>query len=471
MRTKEAAGKNKGKKNKRKKWIFAAALWLLAGISGISVFAVMKVLAAPEDPAVEALAETMIEEQKKQEEPNGTAWKEPEKKPETEAPVIIIDPGHGGVDDGCVSEGIREKDINLQIARLVEKKLKEKGYHVKLSRETDIYISKEDRVKEANQKGALIYVSIHQNSCEDTGAMGIETWYDASDSARDSKKLAQLIHRETVKKTKAAEREIWGESELYVTGKTTMPSCLIETGFLSNEEERSHLISGEYQEQIAEGITEGIDLYFHPKTMYLTFDDGPSADNTDLILDVLKERNIKATFFVIGEYVRKYPETAKRIAEEGHTIGIHCDVHDYDVLYQSADSYIKDFEKAYATVLEVTGVEAELFRFPGGSVNAYNKKVCQEIVEEMEKRGFIYFDWNASLEDAAGKKEQEELIACGKETTLGRKKVVLLAHDRVTNTALCLNELVDALPEYQMKPLTSKVEPVQFRRFWEKREK
>lgn len=103
MRTKEAAGKNKGKKNKRKKWIFAAALWLLAGISGISVFAVMKVLAAPEDPAVEALAETMIEEQKKQEEPNGTAWKEPEKKPETEAPVIIIDPGHGGVDDGCVT--------------------------------------------------------------------------------------------------------------------------------------------------------------------------------------------------------------------------------------------------------------------------------------------------------------------------------------------------------------------------------
>lgn len=199
------------------------------------------------------------------------------------------------------------------------------------------------------------------------------------------------------------------------------------------------------------------------KIMYLTFDDGPSAQNTDKVLDVLKEKNVKATFFVIGEYVRKHPETAKRIAAEGHTIGIHCDVHDYGPLYKSVDSYIEDFQKAYDTVLEVTGVEAKLFRFPGGSVNAYNKGVRQDIIDEMEKRGFIYFDWNASLEDASGKsKTKEQMIQCAIDTSLGRKKVVLLAHDRVENTALTLGELIDTFSDYKMEPLTEDVAPVQF---------
>ena len=451
-----------------------AGLGVFAVISMASGLMVKNVLAAPENAAVEEAAEKMLKLQEQQNRSQEPEVREEEEKAQEEAekeePLIIIDPGHGGMDDGCINGGISEKDINLEIAELEVRELTEKGYYVRLSRDTDTYVAKEERVEKANRSNAAIYVSIHQNSCEDNSIMGIETWYDGTDTSRDSKRLAQLIHQETVQSTGAVEREMIGESDLYVTGKTTMPACLIETGFLSNEEERGKLVTEEYRQQIAEGIVSGIELYFRPKTMYLTFDDGPSAQNTDLILDTLKQQNIKATFFVIGEYVRKYPETAKRIVEEGHTIGIHCDVHDYNILYDSVDSYLEDFEKAYQTVYEVTGAEAKLFRFPGGSVNAYNKKVCQEIVEEMERRGFIYFDWNASLEDAAGKKEPDELIQSAKETTLGRKKVVLLAHDRVTGTALCLNDLIDALPEYEMKPLTPDIEPVQFRRFWEKEE-
>ena len=461
-------------KSKKAKWKLTAGLWLLISICTVSGLMVKSVLAAPEDPEVEKAAEAMLRQQEQQSSKQEPEIQEQEEKeePENKEPLIIIDPGHGGLDDGCVSAGVSEKDINLEIAKLVSAQLEEKGYRVELSRDTDTYIAKEDRVENANLNNAAVYISIHQNSCEDKDISGIETWYDGADTSRDSKRLAQLIHQQTIQSTGASEREMVGESDLYVTGKTKMPSCLIETGFLSNGEERGRLVTEEYRQKIADGIVSGIELYFKPRTMYLTFDDGPSAQNTDLILDTLKQRNIKATFFVIGEYVRKYPETAKRIVQEGHTIGIHCDVHDYDILYDSVDSYIEDFEKAYKTVYEVTGVEAKLFRFPGGSVNAYNKKVCQEIVEEMEKRGFIYFDWNASLEDAAGsKKEPDELIQCAKETTLGRKKVVLLAHDRVEGTALCLNDLIDALPEYEMKPLTPYIEPVQFRRFWEKEEK
>lgn len=396
---------------------------------------------------------------------------------EAAVPLIVVDPGHGGEDEGCMNEGILEKDINLQIAQVLKGKLKELGFEVMMTREDDTYIPKEERVELANQAQADLYISIHQNTVRSSEAgvplkdgesqiRGIETWYDEKSSSRlpveDNKRLVRLIHQETVKSTGAVSREIKDEAGLYVTSKTTMPSCLIETGFLSNPEERGMLVTSDYQEKIAAGISAAIDLYYHPKTMYLTFDDGPSEENTNTVLDILKARNIKATFFVVGENVRKHPETARRIVAEGHTIGIHCNRHEYEEVYQSVDSYIKDFEEAYRAVHEVTGADVQLFRFPGGSINSHNKKISEEIIKEMTARGLIYFDWNASLEDAVKKSEPEELVKNGKETTLGRKKVVLLAHDIVHSTALCLDELLDQLPEYKMEPLTPEVEPVQF---------
>ena len=241
-----------------------------------------------------------------------------------------------------------------------------------------------------------------------------------------------------------------------------MPACLIETGFLSNQKENILLNTLEYQEKLAEGIAEGISLYFHPRTMYITFDDGPSAENTNAILDVLKAKNVKATFFVVGENVRKNPEVAKRIVEEGHTIGIHCNSHDYEQIYQSVDSFVQDFDDAYDAVFETTGVEVKLFRFPGGSINSHNQNIYQDIITEMTSRGFIYFDWNASLEDAVKKSEPEELVQNAVATTLGRKKIVLLAHDVVNNTVQCMDDLLEAFPEYKMEPLNETVEPVQF---------
>ncbi len=356
-----------------------------------------------------------------------------------------------------------EKEINRMIAARVVVKLRNMGYQAELAREGDTYVDKLERVEKANGRNALLYVSIHQNFCEDDSVAGIETWYDGSDTSRDSGRLAQLIQQETVLQTGAVSRELVSESELCVTSKSNMPSCLIETGFLSNREERGRLITEEYRDQLAEGIARGVDRYLNPRTMYLTFDDGPSEENTDRILDILQERNVKATFFVIGEYVRKYPETARRIVREGHAIGIHCDVHDYKTLYASVDSYMNDFQKAYDTVYEVTGVETRLFRFPGGSVNAFNRKVRNEIIEEMEKKGFIYYDWNASLEDAVGKEySAERLVKNAVDTVLDRERVVLLAHDRVTQTADALPALLNAFPEYRLEPLTVQLEPVQF---------
>ncbi len=388
----------------------------------------------------------------------------PEAVAETEhIPTVFLDPGHGGTDEGCARNGILEKDLNLAIALLVRDRLEEQGYQVVMSRETDSYIAKEDRVKEANQSGADIYISIHQNvTDEGAGVSGMEVWYEEDDSGRDSKRLAQLINQQTIKSTGAVERELRGDGDFHVTGNTTMPACLIETGFLSNTAERQRLGLVEYQQQIADGIVQGVVYYFHPKTMYLTFDDGPSEENTQKVLDILRDRNIKATFFLVGENVRKHPDMARRIVAEGHTIGVHCDSHDYDALYESVDSYVADFEKARQTIYEVTGVETNIFRFPGGSINAYNQKTGQAIIQEMTDRGYIYYDWNASLEDAVKNPDPQKLIANGVGTTLGRKKVILLAHDVVGSTGLCLEELLDNLPEYEMKPLSEEVEPICF---------
>ena len=207
-------------------------------------------------------------------------------------PVVFIDAGHGGEDGGCVSGKILEKTVNLEIARMVKGRLENQGYKVIMSREDDTYISKEDRVEAANSAGADIYVSIHQNFSEDSKVKGMEVWYDGTDTSRDNKRLAQLIKQQTINTTEVVERELRENADFYVTGNTDMPACLIETGFLSNSAERKNLTSEEYQEKIADGIVNGIEYYFYPKTMYLTFDDGPSEENTERILDVLKERGI-----------------------------------------------------------------------------------------------------------------------------------------------------------------------------------
>lgn len=383
---------------------------------------------------------------------------------EDDTTLIVIDPGHGGEDTGCEREGVDEKTINLQISILLQDKLLERGYDVLMTREEDVEITLEERVNKANSANGDLYISIHQNACEpeEGKVSGMETWYNSTAGGAESKRLAGVLHNQLITYTEKNDRGIKEDETLYVIREADMPSCLIETGFLSDAGDRASLTDPGFQERIADAIAEGIHLYFNPKTMYLTFDDGPTGDNTEEILDILKERNIQATFFVIGENVRKHPEVAKRIVAEGHTIGIHCNWHDYGKLYSSVADYVADFEKAYQAVYEVTGVEAKLFRFPGGSINAYNKKVYKDIIAEMTAKGYIYFDWNASLEDTMSKGGCDKLLQNAKDSTLCRKRVIMLAHDTVDDTVLCLEDLIDQFPEYQMLPLTEEVEPIQF---------
>ena len=165
---------------------------------------------------------------------------------------------------------------------------------------------------------------------------------------------------------------------------------------------------------------------------------------------------------MVGKNVERNPETTRRIVEEVHTIGIHCYNHDYGVIYNSVEAYVEDFEKARAIVYEVTGVETNLFRFPGGSINSYNKKVYKDIIDTMTAKGYIYHDWNASLEDAVKKPNRDKILKNAKESTLGRKVVIMLAHDTVDMTVEVLEELLKLFPEYEFKALDEEVEQIKF---------
>ena len=102
--------------------------------------------------------------------------------------------------------------------------------------------------------------------------------------------------------------------------------------------------------------------------VYLTFDDGPSA-NTLKILDILEEYGVKATFFTVGTAGEGEEEILKQIVEAGHTLGMHSYTHDYSELYSSVENFAADFAREQEFLYGVTGVKSKVYRFPGGSSN------------------------------------------------------------------------------------------------------
>ena len=182
------------------------------------------------------------------------------------APTIVIDPGHGGTDRGARAKPpyCEEKKISLLTARLLKKYLDQLGYHVVMTRNTDAFVSLPDRVEIANQAGCNIFVSVHFNSSRHPSAQGIEVFFSESGEASrsaSSRKLADSILSRVIRHTSARSRGV-KRGNFYVIRETSMPSVLVEGGFISNDEERAFLKSREYQEKIAQGIADWIDNYF-----------------------------------------------------------------------------------------------------------------------------------------------------------------------------------------------------------------
>ena len=125
------------------------------------------------------------------------------------------------------------------------------------------------------------------------------------------------------------------------------------------------------------------------RVIYLTFDDGPCA-YTNILLDILKKHNVKATFFVIN---RGYHDILRRIVAEGHTLGMHCGEHTYRKIYASEEAYFADLKEIQDTIYEQTGVISTIVRFPGGSSNAiskFNLGIMTRLTKMLKDMGYRY---------------------------------------------------------------------------------
>lgn len=167
------------------------------------------------------------------------------------------------------------------------------------------------------------------------------------------------------------------------------------------------------------------------KTIYLTFDDGPSDRVTPKILDVLAEEDVKATFFIIGRQALTRKPVIEREFNEGHTVAVHSFSHEYGKIYASKEALIEDIDKCNKIIKDITGEYSSVYRFPGGSFGR-----SDEIISAVTKHGLRYVDWNASTRDAEiANATPDELLKSAISTAACPENIVLLAHDSTTKVA------------------------------------
>jgi len=146
---------------------------------------------------------------------------------------------------------------------------------------------------------------------------------------------------------------------------------------------------------------------------------------------------------------------------------VHTASHNYDKIYASVDSFLDDFDRISRQIEESTGVKPDIFRFPGGSVNGYNMAISQELIAEMLRRGYVFYDWNSSCGDAAGSSVSKSTIVSNVlNTGTKQKKKIVLLHDGSGHkaTADALPEILEGLLEqgYELRALDNSVKPICF---------
>ncbi|CDA23113.1 predicted xylanase/chitin deacetylase [Mycoplasma sp. CAG:611] len=180
-----------------------------------------------------------------------------------------------------------------------------------------------------------------------------------------------------------------------------------------------------------------------PGVIYLTFDDGPSTKNTARLLDILKEENVKATFFLIDKTNTDY--LIKRMYDEGHTIGLHTASHNYKYIYSSTTNFIKDIEKIQEKVARITGEKSSIIRFPGGSsntVSSFNPGIMCTLSNMIIEKGYHYFDWNVSSGDAGSKRSKKNTYRNVTNNLSKNRANVVLMHDIYDSTVDAVKDII-----------------------------
>lgn len=202
------------------------------------------------------------------------------------------------------------------------------------------------------------------------------------------------------------------------------------------------------------------------KVIYLTFDDGPSG-NTNRILDILKEYDIKATFFVVGRTDEGSVRAYQRIVSEGHTLAMHSYSHKYAEVYESEESFIQDLDKLQEYLYQVTGVWPRYYRFPGGSSNDVSRVDMQKLIAYLNDNDITYFDWNVASGDAVSDLLSAETITRNCVNGIeGRDESMILMHDasEKNTTVAALPQIIEQIRDRGdtvFLPITDETIPIQ----------
>ena len=224
--------------------------------------------------------------------------------------------------------------------------------------------------------------------------------------------------------------KISGNVDTSKTGKYSIIYKVMDNS--GNEAKITRTVTVAEKKTVASNKIKAQDGSNGPKgVIYLTFDDGPSSKITPQILDVLKEKGVKATFFILN-YNSTGEAIVKRELSEGHTVGIHGYSHEYKEIYKSVEAYMDNITKLQDKIKASTGYNATITRFPGGSSNTvsrFNPGIMTTLCKEVVDKGYKYFDWNISSGDAGGAKSADDIYNNVIKGLSKSKQNVVLMHD------------------------------------------
>ena len=192
------------------------------------------------------------------------------------------------------------------------------------------------------------------------------------------------------------------------------------------------------------------------KTIYLTFDDGPSQ-HTEKLLDVLAKYDVKVSFFVKNS---SYLDIITRADREGHTVAVHTYSHDYNKIYASEEAFYADMSAIRKLIAKYTSNATSLIRFPGGSSNTisqlYNRGIMTRLAKALTEMGYTYFDWNVDSDDAGRARTPEEVFNNITKGLRWYNDAVVLQHDTKEYSINAVERIIvwALIKGYSFKPLT-----------------
>ncbi len=200
------------------------------------------------------------------------------------------------------------------------------------------------------------------------------------------------------------------------------------------------------------------------KRVYLTFDDGPSKQ-TERVLNILKKKKVKATFFTIGREDKFSQSIYQRIVKEGHTLGMHSYSHIFKEVYGSLEGFKKDFYRISDHLEKITGVRPVFYRFPGGSSNSVNELPIEQYTDFLKEQGVQYADWNViAANGITDNVTKEDMVRSVMEGVAKYDTSIVLLYDSADKkmTADSLSAMIDSLQAagYELLPMDDSTVPI-----------